>query len=109
MNTTRCGDSSPTRAGLASPDLDRSHDPLTRQINPICVIGAGSDEIGEAVHKAVTCALAPTSAGYRASPGSRLDFARIADSARWAEESIAAVSASMFACSAYAALSGPCR
>ena len=58
---------------------------------------------------AVTRALTPTSAGYRASPGSRLDFARIADSARWAEVSIAAVSVGMFVCSAYAALSGPCR
>ena len=49
MNTTRCGDSSPIRAGLASPDLYRSHDPLTRRINPICTIGAGSNEIGKAV------------------------------------------------------------
>jgi len=63
----------------------------------------------QACISAVTRALAPTSAGYRASPGSRLDFARIADSARWAEVSIAAVSVSMFVCSAYAALSGPCR
>ena len=40
---------------------------------------------------AVTRALAPTSAGYRASPGSRLDFARIADSAVCPERRLVAM------------------